>query len=80
MLGRAGEEGQRKRLEAAKNGEVTWLPPPGLGKPDTAEEAAKRPAKRGEGETKHKVGEDDAKVLDSLKKRAGFTSMEDEDL
>jgi hypothetical protein len=33
VLGRAGEEGQKKRLEAAKTGEVTWFPPPGLGRP-----------------------------------------------
>lgn len=41
MLGRAGEEGQRKRLEAAKKGEITWLPPPGLGAPATEEDAKK---------------------------------------
>jgi len=38
VLGRAGQEGQRKRLEAAKTGTVTWLPPPGLGKPETEED------------------------------------------
>ena len=37
VLGRAGEEGQKKRLEAAKTGEVTWLPPEGLGRPTTEE-------------------------------------------
>lgn len=30
MLGRAGEEGQRLRLEAAKSGQVTWQTPFGL--------------------------------------------------
>ncbi|TVY18393.1 Mitochondrial 37S ribosomal protein MRP4 [Lachnellula arida] len=38
VLGRAGQEGQRRRLEAAKTGEVTWLPPPGLGSPETSED------------------------------------------
>ncbi|KAF4635698.1 hypothetical protein G7Y89_g2400 [Cudoniella acicularis] len=38
VLGRAGEEGQRKRLEVAREGQVTWLPPPGLGKPETEED------------------------------------------
>lgn len=33
MLGRAGEEGQRRRLEQAKRGVRTWTPPYGLGKP-----------------------------------------------
>jgi hypothetical protein len=41
VLGRAGEEGQKKRLEAARTGTVTWLPPPGLGKPEVSEEAEK---------------------------------------
>jgi small subunit ribosomal protein S2 len=38
VLGRAGEAGQEKRLADAKNGNITWLPPPGLGKPRAAEE------------------------------------------
>lgn len=33
VLGRAGEIGQRKRLEAAKSGKVTWLPDPRMGVP-----------------------------------------------
>lgn len=41
VLGRAGESGQQKRLEAAKTGVVTWLPPPGLGKPVTEEDRRK---------------------------------------
>ena len=41
ILGRAGEAGQQKRLEAAKAGEVTWLPPPGLGKPVTDDDRRK---------------------------------------
>ncbi|KAL3426349.1 37S ribosomal protein Mrp4 [Phlyctema vagabunda] len=35
VLGRAGEEGQRKRLEAAKKGKITWNPTPRLGRPVT---------------------------------------------
>lgn len=30
MLGRAGEDGQRLRLEAAKTGRITWQTPFGL--------------------------------------------------
>ena len=33
VLGRAGESGQQKRLEAAATGNVTWDPPEGLGAP-----------------------------------------------
>jgi hypothetical protein len=43
VLGRAGESGQAKRLLAAQTGEITWLPPPGLGKPYD-EKAEKRKA------------------------------------
>jgi small subunit ribosomal protein S2 len=43
VLGRAGEQGQEKRLEAAKTGKITWLPPPGLGEPAT-EESRRREA------------------------------------
>lgn len=46
VLGRAGEEGQRKRLQAAKEGTVTWLPPPGLGEPVTAESKAREAAEK----------------------------------
>jgi len=42
VLGRAGEEGQRQRLEAAKSDVITWTSPPGLKellvKPDPDEE------------------------------------------
>jgi len=37
VLGRAGEEGQRRRLELAKHGEATWKTPYGLGKPKKTE-------------------------------------------
>ena len=55
VLGRAGESGQAKRLLAAKTGEITWLPPPGLGKPFD-EEAEKRKAE--EAAKKKKEGEE----------------------
>jgi small subunit ribosomal protein S2 len=45
VLGRAGEEGQKRRLEDAANNIVTWLPPENLGKPfeeRDKEEAAKK--------------------------------------
>lgn len=48
MLGRAGEEGQRKRLEAAKKGEVTWFPPPGLGRPYDEDAEKKQAAAQAE--------------------------------
>jgi small subunit ribosomal protein S2 len=41
VLGRAGEAGQKKRLADAKNGKITWLPPPGLGKPKDLEKERK---------------------------------------
>ncbi|CAG8979896.1 hypothetical protein HYALB_00013080 [Hymenoscyphus albidus] len=34
VLGRAGQSGQAKRLEAAAKGQVTWQPPEGLGSPE----------------------------------------------
>jgi hypothetical protein len=46
VLGRAGEEGQKQRLEAAKTGEVTWLPPPGLGSPFSEETERKAAAQK----------------------------------
>lgn len=38
VLGKAGEQGQNKRLEAAKTGTITWFPPENLGKPVTADD------------------------------------------
>jgi len=46
VLGRAGEAGQKKRLEAAKRGEITWLPPPGLGSPFSEEKERKAAAQK----------------------------------
>jgi hypothetical protein len=40
VLGRAGEAGQQKRLEAAKTGKATWEPPEGLGAPFTDKDGA----------------------------------------
>ncbi|ESZ91582.1 hypothetical protein SBOR_8017 [Sclerotinia borealis F-4128] len=48
VLGRAGEEGQRKRLEAAKNGITTWEPTEGLGEPVTEESKAREAALKAE--------------------------------
>ncbi|KAH8819445.1 ribosomal protein S2, flavodoxin-like domain-containing protein [Xylogone sp. PMI_703] len=46
ILGRAGEEGNKKRLEAAKSGKVTWTPPSDLGPPVTAKEREEKLQKR----------------------------------
>ena len=79
VLGRAGEEGQRKRLEAAKTGEVTWLPPPGLGKPVTEEEKAREAAASGDKIVKPKVSDEES-VLQSIRRKQKFKSIEEEDL
>ena len=80
VLGRAGEEGQRKRLEAAKTGEVTWQPPPGLGKPVAEEELVKEAATSGERVVKPKVA-DEEEVLASIRRKQKFRNPEeDEDL
>ena len=78
VLGRAGEEGQRKRLEAAKTGEVTWQPPPGLGKPLTEEEMTKEAAVSGERAVKPKVA-DEEEVLESIRRRQKFRSPEEDE-
>ena len=75
VLGRAGEEGQRKRLKAAKTGEITWLPPAGLGKPVTEEDKAEEATARGERVVKPMFGEDE-EVLQSIMKRQKFSSTE----
>lgn len=89
VLGRAGQKGQQKRLEAAKTGEVTWLPPPGLGRPITEEEKLKQEAESGERVLKPKVeaeddepkmaAETDGMLLDVIKKRQGFKSRDEDD-
>jgi small subunit ribosomal protein S2 len=78
VLGRAGEAGQKKRLEAAKNGDITWLPPPGLGKPKEEEEEEKKAA--GPGELKGRGVELDVDEAESGRRsRPGFLSLEEED-
>lgn len=51
VLGRAGEEGQRKRLEAAKQGVVTWQPPVALHDPPKKEEVEAAAARARDEET-----------------------------
>jgi small subunit ribosomal protein S2 len=80
VLGRAGEKGQQKRLEAAKRGEITWLPPPGLGKPITEEEKAKEATARGERVVKSKVGEDEDGLQSIIKRQKFRPTEEDDDL
>ena len=85
VLGRAGEAGQRKRLEAAKTGEVTWRPPPGLGKPVTEEEKRRKEAlESGERVLKSKVeatGEDEMLLdVETIKRRQGFRSRDEDDI
>ena len=79
VLGRAGEEGQRKRLEAAEAGEVTWLPPVGLGKPDSEEWRAGQESGNGKRTVKTNEQDDDV-LVDSIKKKAKFTSFDEEGL
>ncbi|RQM06228.1 hypothetical protein DH86_00003322 [Scytalidium sp. 3C] len=77
ILGRAGEEGNNKRLEAARTGKVTWTPTPDLGPPVTKEEKeaklqmrlSKRASKAGE------AGEEQG-----TEKRPRSRSTEDEDM
>jgi small subunit ribosomal protein S2 len=78
VLGRAGEAGQRKRLQVAKSGQVTWLPPPGLGRPDAEEERTNKTDGRRKKEVKTRK-EDDEKLVESIEKRAKFTSFADEE-
>jgi small subunit ribosomal protein S2 len=78
VLGRAGEVGQKKRLEAAKNGDITWLPPPGLGKPKEEEEEEKKAA--GQGELKGRGVELDVDEVGSGRRsRPGSLNLEEED-
>jgi len=78
VLGRAGEAGQKKRLEAAKNGDITWLPPPGLGKPKEEEEEEKKAA--GPGDLKGRGAKLDVDEVESGRRsRPGSLSLEEED-
>jgi small subunit ribosomal protein S2 len=79
VLGRAGEAGQKKRLEAAKKGDITWLPPPGLGKPKEEEENEKKKA-AGLGEPKGRGVELDVDEVESGRRnRPGSRGLEEED-
>lgn len=69
VLGRAGQSGQERRLEAAKKGEVTWLPPPGLGKPWEDDEE-----RRKEMEDK-KIAEEEHKARASLQSIVGGAAV-----
>jgi small subunit ribosomal protein S2 len=73
VLGRAGEEGQKKRLEAAKTGEVTWLPPEGLGRPTTEEDVKNAVEKKA---AKPKVAEDETS---GIRNRSAAKSAERDD-
>ncbi|KAG4429069.1 hypothetical protein IFR05_015452 [Cadophora sp. M221] len=55
VLGRAGEEGQKKRLEAAQSGIATWEPPPGLGRPFSEEDEKLKLAKIEEAEAMNRI-------------------------
>lgn len=73
VLGRAGEAGQKKRIEAAQNGEITWQPPPGLGRPVTEDDRrraaeAQRTGKRG---NKEIDGDQPAALGSEVKTRHG---------
>jgi small subunit ribosomal protein S2 len=78
VLGRAGEAGQKKRLEAAKKGDITWLPPPGLGKPKEEEEKENKAA--GPGEPKGRGVELNADEVESGRRSGpGSRGLEEED-
>ena len=79
MLGRAGEEGQRKRLEAAAKGEITWLPPPGLGAPVT-EEDKKKVTKGAAAKKNLPVEEDITEQTRGTRSRARSINPEEDDL
>lgn len=79
VLGRAGEAGQKRRLEDAKNGHISWLPPVGLGKPKTEEEREKEKAMQAASTPlKEKVDEDEMPAL-ARRGRRGSMRMEEED-
>jgi hypothetical protein len=77
VLGRAGEAGQKKRLEQAKKGKVTWQSPPGLGRPqlDEEEKKAVETAKR----EKEAIAQGTKKALRS-KTPAGFMDGDFDDV
>ncbi len=78
VLGRAGEAGQKRRLEDAENGVVTWLPPPGLGKPKDMDEAEKEREERDDVLAKATIIEDESEEAES-KRRRSRVDPEDEE-
>lgn len=66
VLGRAGQSGQEKRLEAAKTGQITWLPPPGLGEPVTEETLRRQAEEKALGKPKPQVVKQEAKNDDDF--------------
>ncbi len=74
VLGRAGQEGQRKRLEAAAKGEVTWFPPDGLGKP--FEEDEKQKAKKQK--RQEAVAEESERIEKARRRQRGEDVGEDD--
>jgi small subunit ribosomal protein S2 len=80
VLGRAGEAGQKRRLEDAENGVVTWLPPPGLGKPKDMEEAEKKEnEERDGGVAKPRILEDESEETGSRRRRGRVDPEDEED-
>ena len=79
VLGRAGQAGQKKRLEDAKEGNITWLPPPGLGKPRGEEEKEKATAAGVPREKAIRVGDVEADHTVKRKSRWGSIDPEEED-
>ncbi|KAE8448003.1 hypothetical protein EG329_009926 [Mollisiaceae sp. DMI_Dod_QoI] len=79
VLGRAGESGQKKRLQAAETGKVTWLPPTGLGKPKTAEDRRREAEIK---KTKRQLGvaADTPEQTRGSRGRKGEMDFEDDDL
>jgi small subunit ribosomal protein S2 len=79
VLGRAGQSGQKKRLEAAKTGEVTWLPPPGLGKPKEEEKKAAATATSTKPKADIDIDEDEVEHTRGTRSKKGLIDPEDED-
>jgi small subunit ribosomal protein S2 len=78
VLGRAGESGQQKRLQAAQTGKVTWLPPERLGNPKTEEDRRREEEMR---KNKRSLGmAQDAPERPSRGGRRRMDGLEDDDL
>lgn len=87
-MGRAGQDGQRKRLEAAETGQITWFPTPNLGRPFTEKDriiaAAKEKLKQSDKSQTRSDDEDmgQASFLQQLPELGNmdFGELEDEEL